>query len=599
MAFFAASPGPKRLLRPAIALLLIVAGALGVLAIRATITVETARHEVEDALAALTGVPLRLTGTGTARLLPWPGVRFDGVTLVRGDGGTTVARMDGLDVTFDAAALLLGRLRPEELRLVRPEVRVEVGDRRPSVLTLASLLTAWKPVAVTVEKGRFTLAATSGDELLDAVDARLSWPRLSANLRLHAGLRWRGESIGLDLETPSPERLLAGEEGAAALRLTSAPLRLTFSGAGGLIAPTRFAGTGDVEIVDAARFARWTGRPHTPDLLAGRLRLDGSLTADGRGATMPGARLDLAGNKAEGALDLRWDGARPRLSGTLAFAELDLGGDRRRPYGRGWRDLAVDRASQTQDLDLRLSTPRLRLPGLTLDRVAAALHVSEGRLAAEIGNAELFGKPISATIRGTLAAAGLEARLRAGADDLPIADLADLLAVPGVEAGRVSLGFEGDARCATLGACLGAVDGRLRLDARGSRVTGSSPFADMSRFRPIVPQSNGSTVTTVWDTVTAELRLEGPRATVDHAEIVGQSARFLFNGRGDLATGALDLAGHAFFPAYRPDVARSGTAEVAVPLRIGGTLRRPEAMARDASAPPADPAPRTPPTNSP
>ncbi|MDK9695673.1 MAG: hypothetical protein OEL76_04720 [Siculibacillus sp.] len=583
MAPSAAPAGSTRLKRSAIALLVIVLASIGVLVVRATIAVETARQEVEDALTSLVGVPVRLTGSPTVRLLPWPSVRFEHVAVERGDGGPPLARMDGLDVRLDVAALLLGRLRPEELRMIRPDIRVESAGRRPSVVDFVAVATAWKPVTVSIEKGRVTFAAPDGDEHFETVDARLSWPRLSANLLLRAGLRWRGEAIGLDLEAPSPERLLAGEEGSTSLRLTSAPLRLSLSGEGGLIAPTRFEGSADIEIIDAQRFARWTGRPRTPDLLAGRIRLDGPLSMDARGVTMPNVRVDLAGNRAGGALTLRWDGSRPRLSGTVAFDELDFTGDRRRPYGRGWRDLAIDRASQTRDFDLRLSAPRIRLPGLTLDRVAASLHVSEGRLAAEIGNAELFGKPISATLRGTLVATGLEARLRLGGDDLPFADIADLVEAPGVEAGRASVVFEGDARCATLGACLAAVDGRLRLEARAARVTGSSPFADMSRFRPIVPQANGGTVTSLWDTVTLDMRLQGPRATVDRAEILGQNARFLFAGKGDLASGALDLIGHAFFPAHRPDVARSGTTEVSVPMRIGGTLQRPEAMARDAA----------------
>jgi hypothetical protein len=90
------------------------------------------------------------------------------------------------------------------------------------------------------------------------------------------------------------------------------------------------------------------------------------------------------------------------------------------------------------------------------------------------------------------------------------------------------------------------------------------------------------------------MRLAGPRATVERVEILGQGARFLFSGRGDLTTGALDLTGHAYFPAFRPDPARTGSDEVAVPMRIGGTLRRLEAMARDAAPGPDAPPPVTP-----
>ena len=582
MGLFADTAGPKRLRRSAIVLIVLVLVVLGATAIRATIVVDTARHEVEDGLTRLTGVQLRLGGAATARLLPWPRVRFDRVSLERVADGRAVARMDTLDVSLDVAALLLGRLRPVEVRLVKPDVRFDLATSRPTLETITTFLADWKPITVTIEKGRLVAASPTGEETLEAVDARLAWPRPSANLLLRAGFRWRGESVGFDVESPSPIRLLQGESGPASLRLTSAPLRLTFSGTGGLLLPLHFEGSGDIEITDAARFARWTGRPHTADLLAGRLRLDGRLTADARGVTLPTARLDLAGNKAEGTVGLRWDGLRPRLSGTLAFTELDLTTERRNPFGRGWRDLPLDRESQPRDLDLRLSAPSVKIAGLTLTRVAAALHLAEGRVRAEIGNAELFGRPVSVTLNGGLGRDGLEARIRAAGEDLPIADLATRLDVPGIEAGRTEITLDGTSRCATLGTCLPSFEGRARLDTRAARVTGSTPFADMSRFRPIVPQAGGATVTTVWDRITADIQLAGPRAIVDRVEIFGQGARFLFSGRGDLATGALDLVGHAFFPAFRPDPARSGSDEVAVPMRIGGTLRRLEAMARDA-----------------
>lgn len=590
MARFAPTAAPKRLRRSALVILALVLAVFGAMTIRATITVDTARAEVEESLSALAGVPLHLGGVATARLLPWPSVRFDDVSLRRRGDGRVVATMASLDVSLDVAALLLGRLRAEDLRLTHPDVHLDLGDTRPTIPAVVTAIAEWKPISVTVEKGRFALTTTAGEEVLDTVDARLSWPRPSANLQLRAGFRWRGESLGFDLDSPSPVRLLAGETGAASLRLTSAPLRLAFSGTGGLTSPVRFEGTGDVEIVDAVRFARWTGLPRTRDLLAGRFRLDGRLTTDSRGATMPDARLDVAGNKAEGALTLRWDAARPRLSGTVAFAALDFTSGRRRPFGAGWPDFPFDRDVRSLDLDLRLSTPSVKLPGTTLTRVAAALHVSEGRLRAEIGNAELFGKPVSATLRGTLGGGGLEAQIRAGGEELPLADIAKLFTVPGVEAGKASVNFDGETRCLTLGACFAATSGHVRIDTRATKVTGTSPFADMSRFRPIVPQANGTTVTTAWEAVAVDMRLAGARATVDRVEILGQDARFLFTGKGDLASGAVDLTGHAYFPAFRPDPARTGTNEVAVPLRIGGTLRRLEIAAPDA-APPPEPQP--------
>lgn len=574
---------PKRLRRTAVTLGVALVVAVGALAMRATIDAEVVRAEAEQSLSALVGRPLRIQGRALAHLLPWPSVRFADVTIT--DGDRVTAHMDELDASLDVAALLLGRLYPEELLLARPEIRVPTTLPRPSTTAVAGWIAGWRPVSVLIEKGRLIAETTEGEEVLDGVDGRILWPRPSANADLRLTFRWRGETVTLAAEVPSPVALLAGGSGAVTLRLGSAPLHLAFSGSGGLLTDTRYEGSADVDIVDAARFARWTRRPRTPDLLAGRLRVDGRTTVDAGGLTMPAARIDLAGNKGEGALIWRWDQARPRLAGTVAFADVDFATERRRPFGPGWRGLPLDGDLEDHDFDLRFSTPSLKLPATTLTRVAAALHVTDGRLHAEIGNAEFAGKPLSLVVRGGREQNGLHAQVRGTGDDLPLADLARLAAIPDLEGGRGSAAIEAETRCSVLGACLSHLDGRLTVDARAVVVSGTSPFTDMSRFRPIVPQPNGARVTTVWDRLGIDLRLAGSRAEVDRVEILGQGVRFTFSGNGDLASGALDLTGHAYFPAFNPDPSRSGSTEVAVPMRVGGTLLRLEATARDMPLP--------------
>ncbi len=585
MVRFANLARTARLERPLIALVAVVVLAIGALTIRASIAVDATRDEVEDCLSALVGGRLRIIGSATSRLLPWPGIHFDEATLVRADDGATLARMEAVDVSLDVAALLLGRPRPQEIRLTRPEIRFAVADPRTSVTAAAAYLDRLKPTTVVIEKGRVVADTPLGEEILDGLEASIAWPRPSANATLRAAFVWRGEATTLDLETPSPELLVASDRAAAALRLTSPFLRLAFSGDAGLTPAPRIVGTGEIELVDAARFARWAGLPRTADVLAGRWRIEGDASADARGVAFSNARVDLAGNKGQGALTWRWDLPRPRLGGTIAFSDIDLSNERRRPFGPGWRALALDRAGFGPDFDLRLSSPSLVAAGVTLTRVAASLLVGEGRLHAEIGTAQFFGKTVSLMARGTLEADGLKAQIRGSGDDLPIADLAALAAIPGVEGGRAAVAFEAETRCGVLGACLAAVGGRLRVGVEAATVTGASPFADISRFHPIVPKPTRAAVTTTWDRADADLRFTGSHVDVDKVEVVGKSARFTFSGRGDLATGAVDLLGNAYFPAFRPDPTRNGTTDVIVPMRLGGTLRRLEATARGQPAP--------------
>jgi hypothetical protein len=325
---------PTRLKRAAIALIVILVVTLGALAMRATIDAEAARHQVEAALGNLTGRPIRLQGSSSVRILPWPSVRYFDVTLA--DGDRPFATMGELDVDLDVAALLLGRLRPNEILLARPEIQLPADLPLPSTAAVAGWLASLATTSIVVEKGRVAFSRDADEEILDGVDARLSWPRPSANAVAEATFRWRGEKVTIEAESPSPSTLVAAGSGPLALRLVSGPLRLTLSGTGGLLSQTRFLGTVAIDIADDARFARWTGRPHIPDLLAGRLRLDAQATVDAAGATLPTVRVDLAGNKGEGALTWTWDRPRSALAGTLAFADLDLTTDRRRPFATGW-----------------------------------------------------------------------------------------------------------------------------------------------------------------------------------------------------------------------------------------------------------------------
>ncbi len=594
MVSFAPLAAPARLKRPALALVAIGALVVGAAAMRASISAEDARAAAQDALSAMAGRPLRIEGTPTTRLLPWPRVRFAPARIVASGDEVPIAETARLDASLDVAALLLGRIRPDEIRLVEPTARIDVAGAGSSLFALARRFGEWRPTTVTIERGRVVFVAGTAEETIEGLDARLAWPRPSANVDLRSAFRWHGEAVTFAVETPSAGLLAAGTPGRLDLRFVSESARAVLSGDTALFGAPLFEGRADLELVDAARFARWSGLPRHRDLLAGHLRATGRLTVDDRGGTLSDGRFDLAGNRAEGAVSWRRDLAHPRLAGTLAFADVDLTSEENRPFGAGWGDIPLDRAGLGWDFDLRLSAPRVRLPALTLDRVATSLLVADGRLNAEIGTADVFGKPISFVVRGAVEASGLRAQLRATADDLPLADVATLFGVDGVEAGRLGVSLDAESRCRTLRNCPSGTEGTVRVRARAAAVTGNSPFADVSRFHPIVPKPSGPRVTTTWDEADAVLRFAATDVTVDRLAARSKAARFLFSGKSDLATGAVSLLGTAYFPAFRPDPARPADAETAVPLRLGGTLGRLDVTIPDA-APSSTPAAAPPP----
>ena len=222
-----------------------------------------------------------------------------------------------------------------------------------------------------------------------------------------------------------------------------------------------------------------------------------------------------------------------------------------------------------------------------LERVAASLHLADGRIAAEIGDAQIWKKPLALSLAGTFDDAGLAAEVKATARGLPLVELARLADIDGVESGAATIDVAGTTRCARLGDCAAAFASRVHAEATDVAVIGLAPFADVTRFHPVALAAHTGNRRTLWTNAALDLRLADGEATIDGLHLVGDVADLTLAGSGDVASGRIALTGTAGFPALRLDPGRNPRATVAVPIRVGGTLRRLEVLP---GAPPPEPA---------
>ena len=559
--------------RTAVALFVALVVALAALALRATVTPETVHAEIERTLAQWLGRPVMLTGLGEAHLLPTPGVRFTGATLAEADG-RVLATAEAIDVSLAAAALLRGVTRPASLTFTRPELRL-AGTDLPDRAALAEIERRWAapdPVEVSIEAGRIVFA--SRPETVEAIDADLAWGGAKGRLSLTTGFRWRDAPAKLTLRGPT-----LGDT----RRLHPAELTLAFEGPGvdlsfdGTLTRgdlPRLAGKLRLALADPARLARWSGEDRLAALVAGPIDLAGRLDVGIAAATLSLDRAGLATTAATGALSLRWDLADPLFAATLACDTIDLRDGRPPLFGPGWAGLTLAGRRPPLALDVRLSARRVVARSFELERVAASLHLAEGLLNAEIGEATLWRRPFAVVLRGEFDDEGLRTTLRGTVRDLPMTELARFLDVDGVDAGTIGFDAEAGGRCARLGDCPTALDARLRATATGVGVTGLSPFAEVSRFHPIALAARASEKKTVWSRADLDLRLRGDKARIETLETIGETANLSLGGAVDLATGHVDLAGLAGFPGVRLDPDRNPRASLSVPIHVGGTLRR-------------------------
>lgn len=575
--------------RGILALIAVGALLLGALALRGTIEPEAVRPQVAATLGAWLGAPVDLAGAAEVRLLPTPRIVWTDPKLVEAATGVARVEAERLEATLALTPLLAGRVEPAALRAVAPRLRFD----RP-LPTFAALVTgggALPPIDLRIERGRVEIVRDGTVEPVELAEARLAHDGSAAAVDVSATARWRGEtfdlSVGLPAAVPTARWSLAAE--GAGLALKANGRRRDVAGV--------LDGTISLTLADPPRIGALVRAGPLADLLRAPLGLDATLAVDPAAVTLTGLRLDLGPSTAQGSLALVFGGDEPALSGTLAFADFTVAAAE--PiFGDGWK--AVPLAATGLALDLRLSAKRLIAPRFKLSHAAATLNLAAGRLNAELGDADLLGRPISVIAVGDLGGKGLAVDLRALAKDLPAADLGALFGVEGVEAGTITTAFEGRTRCLTLGGCVAAVDGRLRLSARALTVTGASPFGDVTRFHPIVVSAKPSSRKTVWSEAEADVHLTGADARVDAVELSGTDARFALKGSGDLADGSVELAGHAYFRDQRSAGAPNG--EIRIPLKVEGSIRKltvtpamPEQVPTTPPAPPLAPIPIVPP----
>lgn len=587
-------------MRRALLALIVLAGAIAAaLFVRGAVAPEAVRERIEATLSAWAGTPLHLGGTVETHLLPTPGLRWSRVTLTD-PSGTIVADADAIDVGLAVLPLLKGRSEMTGLAAHGASGRLRLADLPPTTALLARLA-ALPPIDLRFDGAGLAVEARDGAvERLDRLEGRLTRGD-GGRLDLTLAGRLRGETIGLNLTLPtdpatSPRWRLAA---------TGPGAEIEAGGTRGVDADHRFGGTVSIDATDPARFAAWTGIASIADLIRAPLRLDATLAAGAATTTLTDLRLSLADAAATGSLAISHGDGEPALSGTLAFDTLDFAGTTPL-FGEGWKRISLDRRRLPVALDLRLSAKRLKTARLDVAKLAASLNLAEGRLNAEIGEAGLWGRTVSAVVVGDLDDAGLSGRLRAGAKDLPATELGALFAIEGIEAGTVGIGFEGETVCARLGDCIDAIAGRLRLSARALTVTGASPFGDVTRFHPIVVAPKAAARKAVWSQAEADIRLQGRDARIESLEMTSTDARFALRGVGDLSTGGVDLSGHAFFRNLRATPPGRPAEEIRIPLSVRGTLRKlevtpamPEAIPADPIAVPLAPIPIVPPIGAP
>ncbi|MBP0445591.1 AsmA family protein [Roseomonas sp. SSH11] len=344
------------------------------------------REQLADIASARIGRPVTLHGPVRLRLLPYPVVEAEGVTL--GDAGDGLAfAASSLRLRLDGGALLIGRIAPREMAVVGAELRLPWPPAEA-----AGLPGSLSALSVRLVDSRLVI----GGVRLEGVQAELTAGDPTQGMRAGGRFAWSGLEWRFEAGVGRP-----GYDGIVPVELNLAMGNASLQARGILTQDGTVEGTVEASGPDLALLV-----PGPP----GPFRARGRLTVAADLIAADDLALDIGGSPARGALTLRLSPA-PRLDAALLASRIDLD-----PW------LAALRARPIAlPLGLDLSAEAASFRGVPLRRLRAAVFregvPENSRLTLSDVSAILPGGT-QVELNGATAGDRLEAALRFSGTDL-------------------------------------------------------------------------------------------------------------------------------------------------------------------------------------
>jgi hypothetical protein len=528
------------------------------------VPVERVRSGVARALSSYAGVRLTLDGPAAVRLFPAPEVEFRDV-VATAETGRRVIAADRVRVSVDLIQLVLGRAPVATVDLIRPDLRLS-ASALPDLL-LRDRLARVQPMALRIEDGRATVVDDADREIdrLERIAADFAWERPTARLRLGASFVRRGQTVAVTLQGIGPRALAQGETGNLSLNLTTPAGRLALAGQVMAVDRLMIEGALSISASRPLALARWLAGAPAATFDLGEGTLDGRLKLVGNSATLTGANITLGSAKGEGILSAQWDGGRPLLRGTVDFDAVTVSA-----ADAGWLAptavelLAAPELLRRTDLDLRLSTERLRAETVDFTQVGVTVVVKDGQVVCQIAEAQIAGGDMSARLVAQPAGTAARLAIDISADRVEVGRLAALLGRSEPKAGVLTGEVRLEALAAPAPTQITALSGRAQARVKAMRFSVTPDW-----LLPTADAGRGGSL--AFDTVATEATLAGTLATIGRLTADGPGPGLTLAGTVDLAKGTLSLAGVRSLPGPARQSAVSA-------LRLGGALTRPTAV---------------------
>jgi len=528
---------------------------------------ETVREAIKAEIRAVTGLDVVVRGHASASLLPWGNVRFADVVLSGGAGDEPALAAAQMTARLRLLPLLFGRIEASELSLTHTRILVTfAADGSSNWSRLADKLArALDPQLKAVDQvtsfSEIRVAdgtvfihddAYGFDETLTGVEMSLAWPAIARSFAMTGRVVWRNEPIDTSISMADLVAALAGERSGIKVRLSGAPLKLSFDGHLSRTPTFKVEGTLSADAASLRRALVWTGLPAPPGGGFGRFALKAHTNMLGGAIVLSSVNIELDGNAAEGVLAVTRD-ARTVLQGTLAADELDL-----TPYvstvhllraaERDWSPVPFVLDGLTGlDLDLRVSARRIVLANVKLGRTGVAATLRDGRLGVTIGEAQAFGGVLMGTVSLGKAPAGAELKSQLQFSDVDLEPcLGELFGIRRLD-GKGTVTFAVEAAGDSVLAFTRTLSGSATLNARQGALTGYNVEQLLRRLeaRPLSGRGEFRTGRTPFEKLTVSVKLALGTATVEELRLEGSAVRLAVGGSASIPARDFDLKGTA------------------------------------------------------
>ena len=591
-----AATGLKRL---AIAVAALLAAAFAVLiGLAVFVPAAAVRDAVSKEIHAVTGLDPVLHGQVSVSLFPAAKISFRDVRLGDDGSGEPALVADEMTAHLRYFPLLAGRIEIADITLLRPTISVTLQDGGTSNWSglIASLARALAPdrsrtdsfSEIGIRDGVVIVhdrsAGKNLDGRLDSVEFQVAWPSISRSFGANGRFVWHDEPIDASLTLSDFLAALTGDRTGVKLRLSGAPIKISFDGAASYRPTLKIEGTLNADSPALREAIRWTDGKELPFGGFGRFALRAQSEIGGGAVALNGVNVELDGNRAEGALTLASDEHRA-VQGTLAADALDL-----TPYvslvrlfagnERNWdrAPVALD-GFDGFDLDLRLSAASVKIATAQLGRTAVAATIRGGQLDVTVGESQAFGGVVKGSLELASVDGGVGVKSHLQFVDVDLDNCLGQLFRLHRLAGHGTLAVDVEGSGASVLALTNSLNGAVSLSAHDGALAGINVEQLLRRLesRPLGGGGDFRAGQTPFDQLSFDAKIAQGMASVETMRIDGPAVRLTLGGQASLPARELDLKGVATL------ISKATANEFELPFVVQGSWDNP-AMLPDAQS---------------